>query len=32
MTFIVNLPDVGGYKRLRDKGYNVFYLTEFEGD
>jgi len=32
MAFIVNLPDVGGYKRLKDKGYNVFCLTEFEGD
>ncbi len=32
MAFIVNLPDVGGDKRLRDKGYNFFYLTEFEGD
>ncbi len=32
MAFIVNLPDVGGYKRLKDKGYKVFYLTEFEGD
>jgi len=32
MTFIVNLPDVGGYKKLKDKGYNVFYLTEFEGE
>ena len=32
MAFIVNLPDVGGYKKLRDKGYNVFFLTEFEGD
>lgn len=32
MAFIVNLPDVGGYKRLKDKGYNMFVLTEFEGD
>lgn len=32
MVFIVNLPDVGGEKKLKDKGYNVFYLTEFEGD
>jgi adenine phosphoribosyltransferase len=32
MAFIVNLPDVGGYKKLKDKGYNVFFLTEFEGD
>lgn len=32
MCFIVNLPDVGGYKRLTEKGYKVFYLTEFEGE
>jgi adenine phosphoribosyltransferase len=32
MAFIVNLPDVGGEKRLRDKGYTIFALTEFEGD
>lgn len=32
MTFIVNLPDVGGEKKLLEKGYNVFCLTEFEGD
>lgn len=32
MAFIVNLPEVGGEKRLRDKGYSVFSLTEFEGD
>ena len=32
MAFIVNLPDVGGEKRLRDKGYKTFFLTEFEGE
>ncbi len=32
MTFIVDLPDVGGKKKLLDKGYKVFALTEFEGD
>jgi len=32
MAFIVNLPDVGGEKKLKDKGYSVFSLTEFEGD
>ncbi len=32
MAFIVNLPDVGGEKRLKEKGYKVFSLTEFEGD
>jgi adenine phosphoribosyltransferase len=32
MAFIVNLPDVGGEKKLREKGYKVFSLTEFEGE
>jgi adenine phosphoribosyltransferase len=32
MTFIVNLPDVGGEKRLKKKGYSIYSLTEFEGD
>jgi adenine phosphoribosyltransferase len=32
MAFIVNLPDVGGFKRLTEKGYSVFALTEFEGE
>jgi len=32
MAFIVDLPDVGGKKKLLDKGYRVFALTEFEGD
>jgi len=32
MAFIVNLPDVGGYKKLREKGYKVYCQTEFEGD
>ncbi len=32
MAFIVDLPDVGGKKRLTEKGYKVFALTEFEGD
>ena len=32
MAFIVNLLDVGGYRKLKDKGYNIFFLTEFEGD
>ncbi|MCK5233146.1 MAG: adenine phosphoribosyltransferase [Desulfobulbaceae bacterium] len=31
-VFIVNLPDVGGEKKLKDKGYSVFSLTEFEGE
>ena len=32
MAFIVNLPDIGGYKKLSDKGYKVYSQTEFEGD
>ncbi len=31
-AFIVDLPDVGGRKRLEDKGHKVFALCEFEGD
>jgi len=32
MAFIVNLPDVGGEKRIKAKKYKMFALTEFEGD
>ena len=32
MAFIVSLPDVGGYKKLTEKGYKVYFQTEFEGD
>ncbi|KJR42709.1 adenine phosphoribosyltransferase [Candidatus Magnetoovum chiemensis] len=32
MAFIVSLPDVGGLKRLTEKNYKVFALTEFEGE
>jgi len=32
MAFIVNLPDVGGEKKLQGKGYKLYCLTEFEGD
>jgi adenine phosphoribosyltransferase len=32
MAFIVNLPDVGGEAKLKEKGYKVFSLTEFEGE
>jgi len=32
MAFIVNLPDIGGEKKIRDKGYDIYSLTEFEGD
>jgi len=31
-SFIVDLPDVGGRKKLEDAGYKVFYVVEFEGD
>ena len=30
--FVVDLPDVGGRKRLEAKGYRVFALCDFEGD
>ncbi len=32
MAFIVDLPDVGGKKKLLEKGYKVFALTEFAGE
>ncbi len=32
MAFIVDLPEVGGRKKLENKGYKVFTLTEFEGE
>jgi adenine phosphoribosyltransferase len=32
MCFIVDLPDVGGAKRLKEKNYKVYALTEFEGE
>ncbi len=32
MAFIVNLPDVGGEKRLKDKDYKIYCQTAFEGD
>ena len=30
--FVIDLPDVGGRKRLEGKGLRVFTLCEFEGD
>ncbi len=30
--FIVDLPDVGGGDKLREKGYKFYTLTEFEGE
>lgn len=32
MAFIVDLPEAGGRKKLMDKGYKIFTLTEFEGE
>jgi len=32
MAFIVNLPDVGGEAKLKAKNYNIYSLTEFEGE
>jgi adenine phosphoribosyltransferase len=32
LAFIVNLTDAGGYAKLKNKGYNVFCLTDFEGE
>ncbi|MDH4028038.1 MAG: adenine phosphoribosyltransferase [Nitrospirota bacterium] len=32
MAFIVNLPDVGGAAKLKEKNYKTYCLTEFEGD
>ncbi len=31
-AFIVDLPEVGGKKKLEGKGYKVFNLVEFEGE
>ncbi len=32
MAFIVDLPDVGGRKKLEECGYKYHFLVEFEGD
>ncbi len=32
MAFIVNLPDIGGERRILEKGYRIFSLTDFEGE
>lgn len=32
MAFVIDLPDVGGRKKLESAGYRVFALCEFEGD
>jgi len=31
-SFVVDLPDVGGKKRLQDAGYKVYNVVEFEGE
>ncbi len=30
--YVIDLPDIGGRKRLEKHGYSVFALCEFEGD
>ena len=32
IAVIVNLPDLGGETRLKENGYKVFSLTDFEGE
>jgi adenine phosphoribosyltransferase len=32
LAFIVDLPDVGGRKKIEDAGYKLFTLVQFEGD
>ncbi len=32
MAFVVDLPEVGGRKKIQSKGYKIFTLTEFEGE
>ncbi|MDL2283659.1 adenine phosphoribosyltransferase [Oxalobacter sp. OttesenSCG-928-P03] len=31
-AFLVDLPDLGGHKKLEESGYAVFTLCEFEGE
>ena len=31
-SFIIDLPDIGGSRKLESMGQNVFSLCEFEGD
>ncbi|RLE44497.1 adenine phosphoribosyltransferase [Candidatus Woesearchaeota archaeon] len=31
-AFIIDLPDLGGRKKLEESGYKVFKLVEFEGE
>lgn len=32
LAFIVDLPDLMGSKKLTDNGYNIYTMTEFEGE
>jgi len=32
IAFIIDLPDLGGSKKLVEKGYSFFSITEFEGE
>jgi adenine phosphoribosyltransferase len=32
VALVVDLPDLGGKKKIEDKGFKVFTLVEFEGD
>jgi adenine phosphoribosyltransferase len=32
MAFVIDLPDVGGKKKLKEAGYSYYALCEFEGD
>jgi adenine phosphoribosyltransferase len=32
LAFIVDLPEIGGRKKLEDAGYSVYAQTEFEGE
>ena len=31
-SFIIDLPELGGEKKLEEAGYKVFHLVEFEGE
>lgn len=32
LSFVVDLPDLQGSRKIREKGYSFFTLTEFEGE
>lgn len=32
LSFIVDLPDLMGSKKITDRGYNIYTMTEFEGE